>query len=97
MAQSFADKLKDILNEIKNKYNMELCFSDIKPNIIEELKNNNFLKIKYGGIIERYNQGQYINYEKIFEDNNLYLCYSPLKNKKNNTRINKLIEKIILV
>jgi hypothetical protein len=87
----------DCWEHIKNKYNIELCFSDIKPSIIKELEDNSFVKIKYGGIVDRYIQGQYIDYAKIFEDGNLYLCYSPLKNKKNNKRFDKIIEQIILL
>ena len=87
----------DCWKYIKNKSNIELRFSDIKSNIIDDLRNNLFAKIEYGDIIDKYIGGQYMDFEQLFEDKNLYLCYSPLKyNKKNNKRIDKIIEQILL-
>ena len=87
----------DCWEYIKNKLNIKLHFSDIIPNIINDLKNNSFVKIEYGGIIDKYIGGQFMNFKKIFEDDNLYLCYSPLEfDPMVNERIDKIIEQILL-
>ena len=88
----------DCWKYIKEKYNIELRFSYIKSNIIDDLENNLFVKIDYGGIIDKYTMGQYMNFEKLFEDKNMYLCYSPLEfDEKNNERIDKIIEQILIL
>lgn len=87
----------DCWKYIKNKYNIELNFSNIKKNIISDLEDNLFVKIEYGGIIDKYIDGQYMDFENLFSDDNLYLCFSPLEfNEKNNERLDKIIEQIIL-
>ena len=86
----------DCWEYIKNKYNIELCFSNIKSNIVKDLKDEHFAKIDYGGIIDKYIGGQFMNFEKLIEDNNLYLCYSPLDyNEENNNRIDKIIIQVV--
>ena len=88
----------DCWSYIKNKYNIELRFSYIKSNIIEELANNLFVKIEYGDIIDKYIIGQYMDFEKLFEDDNLYLSYSPLENNdKNNERIDNIIKQVVIL
>jgi hypothetical protein len=83
---------------IKNKFNIELSFSDIKSNIINDLSDNLFVKIDHNDIIDEYIEGQYMDFEKLFEDKNLYLCYSPLDfDEKNNKRIDKVIEQVIIL
>ena len=47
------------------------------------------------GIMERY-WGQEFDYEGAFRDKNAYVCYSPLKNQKNATRIRKIISQLRL-
>ena len=88
----------DCWNYIKEKYDIELHFSYIKSNIIDDLENNLFVKIDYGILIDKYIMGQYMDFEKLFEDKNLYLCYSPLEfEEKNNERIDKIIEQVIIL
>ena len=87
----------DCWQYIKNKYSIELNFSKIKKNIINDLEDNLFVKIEYGDIIDKYIQGQYMDFENVFSDDNLYLCYSPLEyNEKNNNRIDKIIKQILV-
>ena len=82
---------------IRNKYGIELKFSTIKKNIINDLEDNIFVKIKYGDVVDKYIGGQYMDFENVFSDDNLYLCYSPLEfNEKNNDRIDKIIQQIIV-
>ena len=39
-----------------------------------------------------------MDFEKLFEDKNLYLCYSPLEfDEKNNERIDKIIEDVVIL
>ena len=88
----------DCWKYIKEKYNIELRFSYIKSNIIDDLENNLFVKIEYGGIIDKYTMGQYMDFEKLFEDKNFYLSYTPLEfDEKNNERIDKIIEQVIIL
>jgi hypothetical protein len=88
----------DCWEYIKNKYNISLCFSDIKHKIIKDLENNLFVKINYGGIINKYIMGQYMDFEKLFEDDNLYLCYTPLEyDEKNNKRIDSVIDQVVIL
>jgi hypothetical protein len=86
----------DCWQYIKNKYDIELNFLNIKTNIISDLKDNLLVRIEYGNIIDKYIQGQYMDFKNLFADDNLYLSYSPLNfNQKNNERIDNNIQQII--
>ena len=88
----------DCWKYIKKKYNIELRYSYIKSKIINDLANNLYVKVEYGGLIDKYCIGQYMDFEKLFEDKNLYLCYSPLEfDEKNNERIDKIIEDVVIL
>jgi len=51
--------------------------------------------VNYGAITKYWSQ--YMNYEKMFLDNNIWMAYSPLvNNSKNNIRIKKIIKQLNL-
>lgn len=81
----------DCWKYIKNKYNIELKYSDIP--LINHTTNSKLIENVNYGLIENY-QEQYFDFIKIITDDNIYLCSSPLKNDKNIKQINKNINQL---
>lgn len=81
----------DCWKHIKNKFNIELKFSDIP--LTNHTINKKIIKDIDYGLIENY-QEQDFNFLKIINDNNQYLCSSPLKGDKNIKQINKNINQL---
>lgn len=79
----------DCWKYVKQKYNVELKFSNI-PVIPEPKEYNKINKNINYGIIENY-WSQDFKFIELFIDNNDYMCMSPLINKENTSRINKII------
>ena len=78
----------DCYKYVKKKYNIELLYKDIpiiNVNGYYQLKNQNY------GKIEKYHE-QYFDFKRLINDNNQYLCSSPLINDKNIGQINKNIK-----
>ena len=76
----------DCWNHIKNKFKINLKYSDIPFNQIQKIND------KYNKIEQYYDQ--YFNFSQVISDNNYYVCHSPLEDKKNASRINKILSKI---
>lgn len=84
----------DCWNYIKNKYSVELKYSDIDPTVSTRFCGNYRI---YGDEINDY-QDRYMEFNNILENDDQELCYSPLDilTSKNEKRIqNRLKEQII--
>ena len=83
----------DCWNYVKKKYNIELKYGDfaIKQSV-QNIQSDYIPYVKYKNI-EKYWE-QFFNYEDLINDNNVWMCESPLKSKKNALRINKIIKQL---
>jgi hypothetical protein len=84
----------DCWNYVCKKYNKNININDIPITINPLKKMNSYtdLRLDYGKI-EKYHD-QSIDFKTMYNDKNLYMCFSPLINKKNATRINKIISQL---
>jgi hypothetical protein len=73
---------------VKKHLNIELKYGDLF------IDKSHTSRINYGKIDTYW--GQEFNFRKVCEDNNEYLCESPLKNKHNAKRIKKIISSLKL-
>ena len=80
---------------VKNNYKISLKYSDLPVFITKKYKNAP-IDIDYG-VIKKYWE-QFADYEKMYQDNNIYMAYSPLSknNTKNIIRIKKIINQLKL-
>jgi hypothetical protein len=77
---------------VKIKYKVELKYSDIPLVVINKMYK---VPINYGDITQY--QSQYMDYVKMFQDNNIHMMTDPLKNDKmNNIRLKKIINQLKL-
>lgn len=77
----------DCWKYIKIKFKIELKYGDLV--ILQE----NYKKfIKYNDIQKYWDQ--YFEYEQLINDNNIWMCESPLRSTKNASRINKIIKQL---
>lgn len=85
----------DCWNYIKQKYLLELKYSDINPIVSTGYSGNYRI---YGDEINKY-QDRYMEFSEIYENKDQELCYSPLDilTNKNKKRIqNRIKEQIII-
>jgi hypothetical protein len=77
---------------VKIKYKVELKYSDIPLADINKMYK---VPINYGKITQY--QSQFMDYVKMFQDNNIHMMIDPLKNDKmNNIRLKKIINQLKL-
>ena len=77
---------------VKIKYKVELKYSDIPLADINKMYK---VPINYGKITQY--QSQFMDYVKMFQDNNIHMMTDPLKNDKmNNIRLKKIINQLKL-
>ena len=84
----------DCWNYIKQKYLLELKYSDIESSVSRKFSGNYRI---YDDEINKY-QDRYMKFSEIYENDDQELCYSPLNNltSKNEKRIqNRIKEQII--
>lgn len=74
---------------IKLNYNIELKYKDLPINKKKYKYNEQIGNVKYN-LINKY-WGQFVDYPRMFIDKNIYMAYSPLDEKKNISRIKKII------
>ena len=79
----------DCWKYIKIKYKIELKYSDLA---IIKNKNNTLPYVKYNDIQKYWDQ--FFDYESLINDDNLWMCISPLISIKNASRINKIIKQL---
>lgn len=82
---------------IKNEYDLELKYGYLfidKTKFVKPVNYYKVINIDYG-IVEKY-WGQDFAFSKVVENNDEYICMSPLKNAENAKRIKKIINKLKL-
>jgi hypothetical protein len=84
----------DCWNYIKQKYSLELKYSDINPDVSTRFSGN--YKI-FGDEINQY-QSRYMKFQDILENGLQELCYSPLDNltSENEKRINNRLKEQLI-
>jgi hypothetical protein len=85
----------DCWNYLKIKFKMELKYSDLvifQENYKKFVMDNSLKYINYYNIQKYWDQ--HFEYDLMWQDNNIWMCESPLKSTKNASRINKIIKQL---